>query len=346
MVKARLTPQAVRRGLLVSIGISLLGIVGLNLRTINPATWGLLRRASLLPLAGAFLSIVLAWLVEAWRIHVLLGLLGERVRFPALIRVVLATFFAAGATPFASGQGPVQIYLIHREGPSVGKATALLSLRLLLTTLVFTFSIPLLLLAFRVSVSQSVHVLVNYGVGASFVLSALILTFILRPHVVEGFTRRLAHTPWMARFFKPGAVDRLLARLVAEVDDFTAAIGRLEPERLFPLIVSVLLTIVYWALYFSAAPLLLYAFRLHFVLVRVIVLQAVFFFLISSVPIPGGSGVAEIGFASIFNHLVPTSLLGVFVSLWRLVTYYFSMLCGAGIFFGIITEMTSGRRAS
>jgi uncharacterized protein (TIRG00374 family) len=67
------------------------------------------------------------------------------------------------------------------------------------------------------------------------------------------------------------------------------------------------------------------------------VLQTVFFFILSSVPIPGGSGVAEIGFASIFTHMVPGSLLGVYVSLWRLFTYYLMLLVGAGTFFASLS---------
>jgi hypothetical protein len=65
-------------------------------------------------------------------------------------------------------------------------------------------------------------------------------------------------------------------------------------------------------------------------------LQAVFTFLVSMVPIPGGSGLAELGFAQIFAHLLPAALLGVFVSLWRVITYHLSLLAGALIFAGLL----------
>lgn len=144
--------RTIRQGLLLSVAVSLLGMVWLNARTIRPATFHLLRQADPIYLMLGAAAMAFAWATETWRMQVLLRLSGERVPFRRLLRVVLATFFAASVTPFASGQGPVQVYLLHREGPSVGSATAILSLRVFLTILVFAAGVPLLLLF---SVSES-----------------------------------------------------------------------------------------------------------------------------------------------------------------------------------------------
>jgi hypothetical protein len=335
LANQRLLPPAIRRGLLLSVGVSLLGIVWLNARTVTPATLGHLRRANLLFVALACLAMALAWLIEAWRIRLLLRLSGETVGLWRLVRIVLATFFAASVTPFASGQGPVQVYLLHREGASVGRATAILSLRLFLTIVSFTVGIPLLLLLVRLGITERVHALVNWGVAASFLLAAVFFLFLRFPHgvaqAIHTFTAK-----YLARLFRPEAVDRLLDRLVAEVDEFTATLGRLDRTRVVLLLVAVVLTVLYWVAYFAAAPLLLLAFGRRFDPVRVMALQAVFTFLISMVPIPGGSGLAELGFAQIFAHLLPAALVGVFVSLWRLITYYLSLLAGAALFASLL----------
>ncbi len=44
---------------------------------------------------------------------------------------------------------------------------------------------------------------------------------------------------------------------------------------------------------------------------------------------PGSSGVAEIGTAALYAPLIPTPLLGVFVVLFRLITYHMNLIAGA-----------------
>lgn len=324
----RTLPPAIRRGLLLSVGVSLVGIVWLNFRTVTPATLGHLRRANFVYVALACAAMALAWLTEAWRIQLLLRFSGDTIGLWRLFRIVLATFFSASVTPFASGQGPVQIYLLHREGPSLGRATAILTLRLFLTVVAFTMGIPLLLLLVRLGITARVHALANWGILASFALAAVFFLFLRNPHGVARGIHTFT-TKYLSRLFRPESVDQLLSRLVAEVDEFTATLGHLDQSKVVLLSVAVLLTILYWILYFAAAPLLLLAFGRSFDPVRVMALQAVFTFLISMVPIPGGSGLAELGFAQVFSHLLPPSLVGVFVSLWRVITYYLPLLVGA-----------------
>jgi len=43
---------------------------------------------------------------------------------------------------------------------------------------------------------------------------------------------------------------------------------------------------------------------------------------------PGGAGVAEVSIAGFYALIIPTSLLGVFVLLWRLIMYYFNLIVG------------------
>lgn len=334
-------PKAIRRGLLLSLGVSFAGVLWLNARTVTPETLGFVRRASLLHIGLACLTIVLAWLAEAWRIQVLLRLSGETVPLGRLLRIVLATFFAASVTPFASGQGPVQVYLLHREGPSVGRATAVLSLRLFLTIVSFAVGIPVLLLIFRLGITERVHTLVNWATAASLVVAGVFFAFLRRPRAVAR-TIDLFVTRHLARFIRPQTLERLLDRLVAEADEFTATVEHLDHRRLSLLFLATVLTVLYWVFYFSAAPLLLMAFGRPFDPIKVMALQAVLFFVVSTVPIPGGSGLAELGFAQLFAHLLPGALVGVFVGLWRLITYYLSLVAGALVFFGMVTLGQTG----
>lgn len=56
------------------------------------------------------------------------------------------------------------------------------------------------------------------------------------------------------------------------------------------------------------------------------------------VPTPGSSGGAEIGSAALFARLIPSRLLGVFVLMWRAVTFYLTMAVGG---FFLVREAVS-----
>jgi uncharacterized protein (TIRG00374 family) len=43
---------------------------------------------------------------------------------------------------------------------------------------------------------------------------------------------------------------------------------------------------------------------------------------------PGSSGIAEISATSLYALIVPSSLLGIFVLLWRLILYYLNIALG------------------
>jgi hypothetical protein len=43
---------------------------------------------------------------------------------------------------------------------------------------------------------------------------------------------------------------------------------------------------------------------------------------------PGSSGIAEVGATSMYALFIPSSILGIFVVIWRLVLYYFNIALG------------------
>ena len=61
---------------------------------------------------------------------------------------------------------------------------------------------------------------------------------------------------------------------------------------------------------------------------RILLLECVIQFFLSFVPIPGGSGVAELGFFSIFAIYLPKHLQAISVTLWRLLSYHLNTLVG------------------
>ncbi|MGE5507094.1 MAG: lysylphosphatidylglycerol synthase transmembrane domain-containing protein [Chitinophagales bacterium] len=320
--------RSIQRGLLLSLALSLAVIVWLNLRFITPATGALLRQADPLYLGLAAAVIVVTWLAEALRLALLLRLSGPVPPFRRLVRIVLATFFAAGVTPLAAGQGPVQVYLLHREGVAIGRATAVLSLRLFLTTLTFTLGVADLATVFPRLISPRLAAPLRWAIPGALAVVAAFAALLLNAHAATQALQRLL-TRQRSGSRRSALLDRTLHHLQRELEEFASTLGHLRRRDLLLLAAALLLTALYWLLDFSVAPLLLLALHRTFDPVKVILLQALLAFLVSVVPLPGGSGVSELGFAGLFRGVVPAAGLGLFVSLWRLLTYHLSVLAGA-----------------
>lgn len=333
--------RSVRRGLILSLALSLVVMVVLNLRTVTPDTGKLLLQANPAYLVLALVLIVLTWAAEALRLSLLLKLSGRVPPFRRLFQIVLATFFAAGVTPFTSAQGPVQVYLLHREGVALGRATAVFSLRLFLTTLAFTLGVAGAAVAFPRLVTPRFAAPLRVAVPAALVVLVLFAAALLNARALTAALHHLL-TRKQGGSRRPAWLERLLLRLTAELEEFAAALERFRGPEALLLSAALLLTVFYWVVDFAVAPLLLLALHRPFDPLRVILLQALLSFLVSVVPLPGGSGVAELGFAQLFRGLVPAAGLGLFVSLWRLLTYHLSVLVGAVSLAVLVREDYSG----
>ncbi len=134
--------------------------------------------------------------------------------------------------------------------------------------------------------------------------------------------------------------DAAFARVMTTAEEFRANLSLIFKEKKGQLLIVFLLTILYWPLYLAIAPvMLLFGLGMKVVLTTVLVVQFVWLFLISCVPVPGGSGVTEIGFAALFKLFgVPQHLLGIFVVIWRVFTFYLNTFVGGAAFMRIVAK--------
>ncbi len=142
----KLSWRSIRRGVLGSVCLSalaLLGVVLLPARQDLLRAWRQIAPGALLA-GGLFVAAV--WASKAGRMWIIARAMGARVGFPRFLAIYLAACFASHITPFSAGGVPMQVYLAHREGLTVGAATALTAVDLGLNSLVFLVAVPSALL--------------------------------------------------------------------------------------------------------------------------------------------------------------------------------------------------------
>jgi uncharacterized protein (TIRG00374 family) len=104
------------------------------------------------------------------------------------------------------------------------------------------------------------------------------------------------------------------------------------------------LTVLMWSTGFLTASLLLLALDLPPFWVESYAAQVLLFIIVMLPTTPGSSGVTELGMAGLYGVLLGASnqyLLGVFVLLFRFITFHMNVICGAIFQYRIFKSITS-----
>lgn len=286
-------------------------------------------------LVAALLLVPLLWLLEAWRVQAIIRASGASLAFWPIWQANLAAAFMAAITPAAAGGPPTQAYLLARLGLGAERAAAVVVARLLLNLAFFALLAPPLFFIYRGSLG------LGKGLGTLIVVAAAGLGlvgggffyFLHRLDLAEKLLKALAaHLPPSWCLPLAAWQDRLAA--------FRASLAALLAAGWRPLLLLGALTVGYWLCFFSLALLLIRALGLEVPYGAALVRQVLYYFLVSYVPLPGASGVAELGLAALFAALVPSSLLPGFVAAWRFLTYHSNILCGGLLFWLLLRRPT------
>ena len=119
--------KTIKLSIIVSLGISIAIIILILYFTIDANT---LERISETPIRYEFFLIaillnVLYWILWAARLKVLSNAMEKDLNLSlwGSTKIVIANLFLASITPSMAGGEPVRIYLLNKEGMSVGSAT-------------------------------------------------------------------------------------------------------------------------------------------------------------------------------------------------------------------------------
>ncbi len=277
--------------------------------------------------------VVVSWVLEALKMTVLIDALGERLRYRTSLKIALIGGFAAGITPFDTGGEPVQVYLLHREGIALGDCTAIVAVKGLsgaLARLCLGIAIALWFVAARVSWSlpPTLNAVLTAGISVYAALLLMFWYFTARPEQINLLARRVGSSRLARQFVGRRKVINLVSSLEKTINDFRVGVNTFAREKRRHLALVALLSLATWLLVLFVPVLLLRGLGVSSPVAHVLLTALVFYLAAAYAPTPGSSGAAELGFAALFGRIVPLHLLGVFVLMWRLITYYSTMFLG------------------
>ena len=273
-----------------------------------------------LALAALCLAVVL--LTEALTLVVIARALCPRASRWGVFGVAFESLLVGGATSFGGLEIPYQVVRLRYTGLSASQATSAVIVKGLIHTslLVVVAAVALVpTIGTRLTQLQRwILIAVIVGVLAGWIIAALWthkpVGMRLLPHRVRKHTASLRE-----------------ANLVLFHAGWKVIVG------------TVTLQAIYWVAMFSIIPLILMALGYKGALFHVIIAQAALQVIMPFSPLPGGAGIAELGYLGLIGASVPSDIRVSSLLLWRIFTWLAPMTLGA-LAIGI-RVVTSGRNA-
>ncbi len=326
--------EAIKRGLLTTLSISVGIILVIIFFTFGPKTVKAISKINLSYLSLSFLVLIISWYIESVRINVTIKAITYKDITLTLnegVKLYLANAFLSGVTPFTSGGWPFQIYYLMTKGLSLGEATMVPAVRSLIKTIIFGALSPFLLIIFKKELN-TYYKFPDYVIYIGLFLSVLLIIGFLLVARYPYITRKILMRVLLNKSVRNKKLLRKgIILTVKELINFQLS-GKILVERWLYVVWIGLLTVAFWVLQFTIPILILKGLYGHAPLKEMVVAQIIINFVIPFFPTPGGSGAAELGFAGIFSPFVPSYLLGAFTTLWRFVTFYVTLIVG-GVYF-------------
>lgn len=288
---------------------------------------------------------ILYWFIWGARIKVLSRIVDPKVRISLWesTKIVITNQFLAGITPSLAGGEPVRIYLLNKDGLSTGGATATVFGERLIDALFILILVPFGFFVFKGRIDIA---LISYGLTigiivflTGIVLFALALKYPQRTKdILMGISLRVS------RMFKKEQSLKVVDRIGQEIDNFHSSMVLFLTKGKKSFLTAGGLTVLMWCTGFMIPSMILLGLGLPPFFVESYAAQALLLIIVMLPTTPGSSGVTELGMAGLYGVVLGASnqyLLGVFVLLFRFITYHMNVLCGAVFQYRIFKSITS-----
>ena len=318
-----------RKWLLLSLAFSAIVLFIVVFSTIDEHTFLYVQQINIWFLVAALGLRLLSFGLWALRIQLMARSLGYNVGFLHCYNMVMANLLLGAITPGQAGGEPIRVYELYKADVPAGDATAIVVLERVFDAIILVV-LGVISLIFMLDVIR----MISAAVLSFMVLSMILMIFALciliygfcRPEPAKKIIMKVLL--WVSRKVKRPLAGKLFCLIDAECDNFfktTLAFSKASRSGLYS---GIACSVGFWVSEFIVASVILMGLGLVPHIFESLLFQ-IAIAIINMVPLtPGASGIAEISATSLYAFIVPTSILGVFILLWRLIMFYFNVLLG------------------
>lgn len=274
-------------------------------------------------------------MIEAWLLRCLIRNQYPKETYRQSFTLTIIGQYYNLVTPGASGGQPLQLIEMASQGVATGYGTAVLVLKYMLyevsVTLVGMVSC-LLNLGMILSMNGTSKAFIVFGLLINILGSALILLVAFRPAIAKFVMVSLVRLGCLLHLIKDR--ESWMKKVTGFVDDYQQAITTFsdDPKEIARLFIVNVLAI---CLYFGITYWVYRALGLHeYHWFQIVGIQAILYLFYTFIPLPGGSGGAEIGFSVILGPVFGAGKAAVAMVIWRFLTFYLVLIFG-GIYIAL-----------
>ncbi|NLJ85508.1 MAG: flippase-like domain-containing protein [Firmicutes bacterium] len=342
----RRSPAQLRRSAAIGVVFSIIGLYVVLKLTGGYQSWQDLARIDPMMLGVACGLVVITWLLDSLRMRALIRSLGGDLSVLGGMRISIMGAFVSSVTPFDSGGEPVQAYLLTEIGLNAGQSSAVIAVKTLCNALArFTLgvaaSIWLFCLADFWSVPRGMYYFLSFGILLYFAVFVFSVYLVSHPEKISIMVVPMVRNRFTSRLFKVETLDTVLARIEHELLEFGLALQDFIDNKRSTLWTVMALSYAWWITITIVPAVILVGLGMRPRFIRVMGITLLFYLAAAYAPTPGSSGAAELGFGVLFSSVVPQGLIGLFVTVWRVFTYYLNLLVG-----GILMSFGFARKKS
>jgi len=288
---------------------------------------------------------VIYWILWGARLKVLSNAIDENanISLKESTKIVIANLFLANITPSMAGGEPVRIYLLMKNGLSVGSATASVLGERLLDLIFLLICFPFAFIVYREYMdSGPLSIGLTIAIIVFIVIIALFLYALKRPDKIKSVLIFLSKK--LSRFSKKNNTEETnIEKINKEVDNFHESMAFFLSGGKIAFIKSGFLTAAFWITGWMIPVCILMGLGLSplAVLIQSSAAQILLIIIVMMPTTPGSAGVTEGGAAALYSVFIDPSIVGVFVLLFRLFTYHFGLIAGAIFQYRIFKSVAS-----
>ncbi len=320
-----------KRWLFISLGISFAVLFVMLILTFDTTTLDELQKCNPWIILLAFGMHIFSVGFWALRIKLMCRSLSYKVPFLHSFNLVCSNMFLASVTPSQIGGEPIRVYELTKVNVPGGEATAVVIMERVFDAIVLVagivISVFLLGMFFADLNFPDAFMIMAYI--AAFAFAGLLLVFLIiakNPVWANKAVHRLLHL--LDRKKSPDAIQEYQRKIDMHLERFYVTLRHFTGKSKTGMFYGLIFSALYWINEFVIASVLMVGLGLP----PNYLLSFIFMILITvimMIPLtPGGVGIAEVSMAGFYALIIPTSLIGVFVLLWRLIMYYFNIVIG------------------
>jgi len=338
-MQERIDIEKAKKGIIVALLLGIIAVGTIVFLTFDARTIKALSKIDLTFLWLAIAAIAASWLFSALAFTVLTSVIKKPLGLIASGRVYLGGSFFGFITPFGSGLIPAQVYILTREGLSPGQATAITGSRATISSWLFVALGLIIYVVFRSSLPEAARAgLLGIAIAAT-IWSIVVLFFIKKPEKAKNAIERVFGNSFITNRISEIRLTSAKGKLNQEIEFLSSNLKDLFSFKNSVAILAVFVIEIFaWFAIFAVLPLIMIGFGVEGNLSQLIFRIFLLFSVAPFSPTPGGSGVVEAAFAGLLIDLVPRSLIGLIVIVWRFLTYYLTLIVGGFIAARILTK--------